>query len=68
MSPTSSGLKSKSSKKPTCCMLHADFLLDLPFYPEDGCDIFLRNVDFYRITRRYISEDRDLHSDHFKKL
>jgi hypothetical protein len=27
-----------------CCMLHAGLLLGLFFEPEDGCDIFLRNV------------------------
>jgi hypothetical protein len=27
-----------------CCLLHADFLLDLFFHPEDVGDIFLRNV------------------------
>jgi hypothetical protein len=68
MSQTSSGLKSKSSKKLACCLFHVDFLLDLPFYPEDGDDIFLRNIDFYRTTRRFIAEDRDLHSDHYKRL
>jgi hypothetical protein len=33
---------------------HAGFLLVLIFDPENGGDIFLRNVDFQRTTRRYI--------------
>jgi hypothetical protein len=27
-----------------CSLLHAGFLLDLPFNPEDGGDIFIRKV------------------------
>jgi hypothetical protein len=29
-----------------CCLVYADFLLGLLFNPEDGHDIFLRNVDW----------------------
>jgi hypothetical protein len=44
---------------PTC--FHARFLLGLIFDPEEVGDMFLRNVvDFQRITRRYIPEDRIL--------
>jgi hypothetical protein len=43
------------------CLLHADFLLGLFFYPEDEGDMFLRNVvDFQGITCRYIPKDRPL--------
>jgi hypothetical protein len=27
-----------------CCLLHAGFLLGLPFNPKNGGDMFLRNV------------------------
>lgn len=37
--------------------LLACFLIDLFFHPEDGDYIFLRDVGFFRITRRYNSED-----------
>jgi hypothetical protein len=30
--------------RPACYLLHADFLFDLFFVPEDGGDIFLQNV------------------------
>jgi hypothetical protein len=41
---------------------HAGILLGL-FYPEDGGDISLRNVDdLYRITGRYIPIDRTLYA------
>jgi hypothetical protein len=44
-----------------CCLLHAGFLLVLFFSPEDGCNIFIRNVGLlsaYYTTlypRRYYS-------------
>jgi hypothetical protein len=55
MAPPSSVLKGKLSKKPpqsrqqaeqisACCLLHAGFLLGLLLNPEDGTDMFLRNV------------------------
>jgi hypothetical protein len=37
--------------------VHAGFLLDLHFDPEDRRDTFLQNVrDFHQITRRHIPE------------
>jgi hypothetical protein len=30
-----------------CYLLHADFLLGLFFYPEDGGDMLLRNVSLF---------------------
>jgi hypothetical protein len=39
--PTSSGSKNKPGKKP---VLHADFLLGLFYDPEDGGDMFFRNM------------------------
>jgi hypothetical protein len=42
ISPPSSGSKSKASKKPG----KAGGKLSLLFYPEDGGDMFLRNVGF----------------------
>jgi hypothetical protein len=42
---------------------HADFLLGLFLEPENGGDMFLRNVvDIQRTTRRYIPEDSTLHN------
>jgi hypothetical protein len=35
-----------------CCQLHADFLFDLLFGPEDGGNMFLTN--FHRTTQLYI--------------
>jgi hypothetical protein len=43
ISPSSSGSKNKPSKKLATCF-HAGFLLALFFDPEDGSDMFLRNV------------------------
>jgi hypothetical protein len=38
-------LKSDSEAVPSACRLSIpDFLLGLPFYPEDGGDAFLQNV------------------------
>jgi hypothetical protein len=45
----------------TC--FHASFLVGLFFDPEDGGDMFLRNVCYFqRITRRYIPEGIILHN------
>jgi hypothetical protein len=33
-----------TTSKQACCLLHACFLLSLQFYPEDGGDLFHRNV------------------------
>jgi hypothetical protein len=44
MSPPSSGSKNESSKKPVYFVLFYGFFLGLFFDPEDGSDIFLRNV------------------------
>jgi hypothetical protein len=51
MSPPSLRLKSEVSKKPegrsTCYLLHIGFLLGLFFDPEDGGDMFPRNVGLF---------------------
>jgi hypothetical protein len=44
--PSSSGSKNKSSKKVACYLLHIGFLLGLFFYPEDGSDMFFRNISW----------------------
>jgi hypothetical protein len=45
MLPPSSESKNKPSKQSSACyLLHAGFLLDLLFDPEDGGDMFLQNV------------------------
>jgi hypothetical protein len=49
MSPPSSGSKTKRSKNQIEAgsnqnLLHADFILGLFFDPEDGGDMFLRDV------------------------
>jgi hypothetical protein len=36
-----------------CCLIQAGFLLGLLFDPEDGSDMFLRNVD--RISPDYMT-------------
>jgi hypothetical protein len=43
-SPPSSGSKNNPSKKPAATWFHAGFLLCLFFKPEDGGNMFLRNV------------------------
>jgi hypothetical protein len=45
MSPPFSGLRSMTSKKPARSLLHADFLIGLPFSHENGSDMFLGNVE-----------------------
>jgi hypothetical protein len=42
-------------------MFAACFLLGLMFDPEDGGDIFIRNVGDYQTTRHHIREDCSLH-------
>jgi hypothetical protein len=34
----------QAADRPACSLHYAGFLLDLPFNPEDGGDIFLRKV------------------------
>jgi hypothetical protein len=58
-SPPSSGLKSKTTKKPewgsACYLLHAGLFLGLFFDPEDGGNMFSETLlDFQRITRQKI--------------
>jgi hypothetical protein len=44
-------------------IVHTGFLLDLFFEPEDGGDVFVRNVvHIQRTTRRFIPEDRTKYS------
>jgi hypothetical protein len=43
-------------------------LLGLPFYPEDGGDNFLRNVELSSKFWRYNPEDRTLHSYRLRNL
>jgi hypothetical protein len=38
-------MKQAVSTFATCCVLYGDFLLSLLVYPENGGDLFLRNVD-----------------------
>jgi hypothetical protein len=46
MAPSSSESKNNSSKKPAeTYLLHTGFLFHLFFDPEDGGDMFFRNVD-----------------------
>jgi hypothetical protein len=45
---------------PAYYLLHAAFLLGLFFDPEDGGNMFFRNINFHQTTRRYIPEDRTL--------
>jgi hypothetical protein len=52
-----------------CYLLPRGFLLGLFFDPEVGGDIFLRDVgNFQRTTRRFILEDRTLHTHICKNL
>jgi hypothetical protein len=44
-----------------CYLLHADFMLGMFFDPEDGGDVFFRDVDI-RITRHYVPEDITVHN------
>jgi hypothetical protein len=44
-------VKCKPSKKPTCCLLHADLSLGLFFSPEGKGKMFIRNVGW--ITKDY---------------
>jgi hypothetical protein len=44
MSCPSSELKDKSKKSHVCYLLYLGFLLGLFFDPEDGGDIFFRNI------------------------
>jgi hypothetical protein len=44
MLPSFSGSKKKPSWWQACCLLHAGLLLGLYFDPENGGDMFLRNV------------------------
>jgi hypothetical protein len=48
-------LKEGSKHSLICCLLQAGFLSDLFFYPEDGSNIFLRNVTKW-VTWRHIPE------------
>jgi hypothetical protein len=54
ISPPPSGSSNKPKKN---YFLHAGFLLDILFDPEEGGDILLKtSIDFERTTRRYIPE------------
>jgi hypothetical protein len=66
MSLLSSNSKSKPSKTPAwgsaCCLLHAVILLCLLLDPEDGNEMFLRNIGWLcRTAWCYIQVDRTLH-------
>jgi hypothetical protein len=50
MLPPFSGPKNKLRKK-SFYMLHAGFLLGIFFGPEDGGDVFLRNIS--RLSKEY---------------
>jgi hypothetical protein len=51
-----------TSKVSVFILLHAGFLLGLHLDPEDGGNIFVRNVGFHRTVQRHIHEDRTLHN------
>jgi hypothetical protein len=57
MSPPSSGSNNKPSMKPIACyLLHFDFLLGLFFDPENGGDMFLRNVGWHLLALGFLAE------------
>jgi hypothetical protein len=47
-------LQGQKSKRSSYCLLHIRFLFRLPFDPEDGDNIFRRNIGFYLTTWRYV--------------
>jgi hypothetical protein len=59
MSSLSSESKNKPSKKPACkrdviaACFELGFFFRLLFHPEDGCDIFIRNVS--RLSKEYMA-------------
>jgi hypothetical protein len=53
----------------SCYLLHAGFFLGLFLEPEDAGDMFLQNTaDFQLTTRRYLPEDRTLHTHRCENL
>jgi hypothetical protein len=50
-------------------MFYSGFLLSLFIAPEDGCDMFLRNVSWLSTDyTRCIPEDRTLHNHRYQNL